>query len=132
MPQPSRTASATVARVIRNGTMRLRRPAESRGFGSRDPVTSRSSPVPRFDVTSAGIFDATFMTASVRNDQGRGRENDDINGKHEQSRMPYVSQQTEAAGYPAQRDRDDPGCDHQQTYWGNVNAKQINFGEPHA
>src|SRR6516225_1272644 len=131
MSQPSSAASATVPRVIRNGTMRPCRLVGWRESGTR---SSRSSPAPRFDVTSAGIFmtSASVMTTSVRNDQGCGRENNDINGKHEQSRMPNVSQQTEAAGYPAQRDRDDPGCDHQQTYWGNVNAKQINFGEPHA
>jgi hypothetical protein len=72
------------------------------------------------------------MASSARGDHGHRRQDDHVDGQHEQRRMPDVAQQAEASGDPAQRDRHQPGGDHQQRHWRDVDAEQIDLGEPHA
>ena len=51
------------------------------------------------------------------------RQQDHVNGEHEQRRVPDMAQQPEMAGEPADRDQQYPGGEHHRRDRGDVNAE---------
>jgi hypothetical protein len=55
----------------------------------------------------------------------------DPHRKHEYGRVPHITQQPEPGGEAPQPDRDHPGGDHHHRDRRDIDAEQVDLGEPH-
>src|SRR5215471_1152017 len=128
MARPSTTATAITAKVTSSGRMRKRLRGVSPGVGSgAHTAVGLSAAASRFDLVST----SDIANSARSNEQDQGRQHDYVNGKLEERRVPDITQQAETGGVPPQSNRHHPGGDHHHRDWRDIDAKQVDLGEPH-